>query len=128
RLHVRRRRLRLGAAVPRRKRGLVGAPLADEDLRSFTIVGLVLPARRFQERIDGAVVVLVDDVRPDAVDALVLRVLEADGRDDLQLRIARLDGVGELREALIVRARSIEEVLVAHLDVGQREWRWVAGR
>ena len=47
--------------------------------------------------------------------------------DDLELRILRLDGIEELREAAVIAARlAVELVLVADLDVFQRERRGVA--
>ena len=69
---------------------------------------------------------LVDHFRGEAADPLVLRVLEPHGGDDLEVGVARLDRGVELREPLIVRAGLIEEVLVAHFDIGQLEGRGVA--
>ena len=53
-------------------------------------------------------------------------LLERHGGDGLQLRILRLDGLVELREAAFVAAGSVEPVLVADLDVVQREGLGVA--
>src|SRR5439155_20587977 len=86
---VRRWRLAARAGIPGLERRFVSGPLADEDLRSAAIVLLVLPARHFQENVDGPVVVLVEHVRLDAVDTQTLRLLETDGRYYFELRMPR---------------------------------------
>ena len=50
-----------------------------------------------------------------------LHALDRCSRDDLKIRILRFDRLVELRVAAVVRARTVELVLVAHLDVLQRE-------
>ena len=50
-----------------------------------------------------------------------LEALHRRGRDDLQVRVPLADRPGHLREPAVVAARAVEPVLVADLDVVQRE-------
>ncbi len=105
------------SAHVRRGCAFASGPLADEDLRSVAI-GLVVVVRVIKELGRAAVVVIVDDVRLDAVDGR--------GCDELKPGIALLDGLVELRIAAVVAAGAVEPVFVADLDVSEREGRGVA--